>query len=178
MSIHLYLQTYIIYFHFQFKYFHFQFIYFHFQFKYFHFLVQKKYFLPKHFPPGKNFRRHSRRKFFPPSRLTSGAHGAPYLYPVGDPGPPTFTQKGPMGPLTVGFPSEKNFRRHSRRKFFSASRSNSGDLFFTLKLCIYSKGVTTFSIYLDRKIDLFDHLIQHFGVVIPIIESEIKFPIQ
>ena len=29
--------------------------------------------------------------------------------------------------------------------------------------------------FLDRKIDLFDHLIQHLGVVIPIIESEIKF---
>ena len=66
-----------------------------------------------------------------PPRSSSGAHGAPYLYPAGDPGPPTFTQKGPMGPPTVGFPSEFFFRRHSRRNFFSASRSSSGDLFFT-----------------------------------------------
>ena len=98
-------------------------------------------------------------------------------------GPPTFTQPGTQGPLLYPegahgppygwFSSRIFFFAALLRIFFSSSRSNSGDLFFTLKLCIYSKGVTTFSIYLDRKIDLFDHLIQHFGVVIPIIESEI-----
>ena len=58
------------------------------------------------------------RKFFSASRSSSGAHGAPYFYPVGDPGPPTFTQKGPMGPPTVGFPTKKKFRRACAPEFF------------------------------------------------------------
>ena len=53
-----------------------------------------------------------------PIRSSSGAHGAPYLYPAGDPGPPTFTQKGPMGPLTVVFPPGKKFSRLCREKNF------------------------------------------------------------
>ena len=48
----------------------------------------------------------------------------------------------------------------------------------TIQFVSYNPLGVYFSIYLDRKIDLFDHLIQNFEVVIPIIESEIEFPIQ
>ena len=42
----------------------------------------------------------------------------------------------------------------------------------------YSKGVTFFRFYLNQKVDLFDHCVQQFGVVVPIIASEIEFPMQ
>ena len=59
-------------------------------------------------------------------KIASGAHGAPYLYPAGDPGPPTLPSRGPWGPPQLCFLPEKNFRRLCRRKFFSASQSSSG----------------------------------------------------
>ena len=68
--------------------------------------------------PEKNFRRLCRRKFFSASRSSSGAHGAPYFYPVGDPGPPTLARRGPWGPFTVGFPTQKKFRRACAPEFF------------------------------------------------------------
>ena len=66
------------------------------------------------------------RKFFSASQSSSGAHGAPYFYPVGDPGPPTLPSRGPWGPPQLCFLPEKNFRRLCRRKFFSASQSCAG----------------------------------------------------
>ena len=70
------------------------------------------------FLPEKNFRRLCRRKFFSASRSSSGAHGAPYFYPVGDPGPPTLARRGPWGPPQLISLLRKNSGALARLNFF------------------------------------------------------------
>ena len=74
------------------------------------------------FLPEKNFRQLCRRKFFSASQSSSGGPWGPLLLPSRGPRAPYFSQKGPMGPPTIYFPTKKQFRRACAPEFFWVSR--------------------------------------------------------